>query len=490
MIEFGQYLPDLPDYENPGCTVAKNVIPHAKGYRSFPSATVYSDALTDRALGAIVAKNITGTVYHYAADKTKLYVLSGTSWQDVSRATGYSVNTDEQWSFMQYSNRLYAANFYDETQFMTLGDSTFADSTAPRCRYMGNIFNFLVCANTYDSTDGAVPNRVWWSAIDDPTNWPDPRTDAATAASVQSGLQDLGSGGTIQGIVSGEYGVILQEKAIWRMQYEDPPIVFGFYQIENSKGTFAPKSIASWGSLVFYLSEDGFYMFDGQMSHPIGHNRVDNTLFSEIDRDYFYKISATVDPEEQTVMWAVPVTGHTDGWPNKIYLYNWKSDRWAFIDDTADILVSAATPTTTLEELDALFPSGVETVTPSFDSPRWSRGAPRLSAIKSDKKLHNYIGTAMASTIETSEYGLNKNRRTSVQRVKPIVDGGTTTVAVGTRNALSDTVAWGSDISLNTQGESLHRNSAFYHRFRIKTTGGFNHSQGVDLVEAQDGGKR
>jgi hypothetical protein len=31
-IPFGEWLPDLPDYQNPGVTVAKNVIP--AGYKN------------------------------------------------------------------------------------------------------------------------------------------------------------------------------------------------------------------------------------------------------------------------------------------------------------------------------------------------------------------------------------------------------------------------------------------------------------------------
>ena len=40
MIKFGEWLPDQPDMENSGVTVATNVIPIINGYRSINSLQV------------------------------------------------------------------------------------------------------------------------------------------------------------------------------------------------------------------------------------------------------------------------------------------------------------------------------------------------------------------------------------------------------------------------------------------------------------------
>ena len=49
MIPFGEWLPDQSDLQNPGSTVAKNVLPAARGYRPFASLTELSGAATEEA---------------------------------------------------------------------------------------------------------------------------------------------------------------------------------------------------------------------------------------------------------------------------------------------------------------------------------------------------------------------------------------------------------------------------------------------------------
>ena len=41
MIDFGEWLPDQPELNSKGLTVATNVIPAARGYRSLRGLTFY-----------------------------------------------------------------------------------------------------------------------------------------------------------------------------------------------------------------------------------------------------------------------------------------------------------------------------------------------------------------------------------------------------------------------------------------------------------------
>lgn len=47
MIKFGEWLPDQPDLENKGVTVAENVIPAFEGYRSLSSLGNVSNQATN-----------------------------------------------------------------------------------------------------------------------------------------------------------------------------------------------------------------------------------------------------------------------------------------------------------------------------------------------------------------------------------------------------------------------------------------------------------
>ncbi len=61
--DFAEWMPDLPAHRNPGSTVATNVIPRtSKSYGPMPGLSVYSNALTNRCLGAFAARSAAGSM--------------------------------------------------------------------------------------------------------------------------------------------------------------------------------------------------------------------------------------------------------------------------------------------------------------------------------------------------------------------------------------------------------------------------------------------
>ena len=73
MINFGEWLPDQPDLNLNGVTVATNVIPAAAGYRSIPSFVQVSNAADSALLGLFAAKDNSANVTLFAGDAAKLY---------------------------------------------------------------------------------------------------------------------------------------------------------------------------------------------------------------------------------------------------------------------------------------------------------------------------------------------------------------------------------------------------------------------------------
>lgn len=79
-FEFGEWLPDQPPIGlGNSVAVAKNVIPHARGYRQLSSLSNYSNAIGARCQGAFSAIDNNNNVADFAGDATKLYKLSGTT---------------------------------------------------------------------------------------------------------------------------------------------------------------------------------------------------------------------------------------------------------------------------------------------------------------------------------------------------------------------------------------------------------------------------
>ena len=74
MINFPEFLPDQPALDNPGSTVAQNVIPAARGYRSMKALSDFSSATDTRIRGFIAVKDASENTNVYAGDTSKLYL--------------------------------------------------------------------------------------------------------------------------------------------------------------------------------------------------------------------------------------------------------------------------------------------------------------------------------------------------------------------------------------------------------------------------------
>lgn len=489
-------MPDRGDFENPGLTVATNVLPRTQdSYGPFPDLTVYSDALTARCQGAFAGRSSAGNVTNFSGDASKLYTLSGSSWSAVN--TGFTTGADESWRFTQYGDRVVASNLADELKTWVLdSSSSFAQlsSAAPKARHLAIIDpGFLMVGNTVDTSDGAVPNRVWWSAINDPTSWPTP--GGASAQAVQSDFNDMPAGGWVQGLigaVGGASGAVFMDTSIFRIQYQGPPDVFGFYEVERARGTPAPGSIINVGSFAFYLGEDGFYVFDGARSTPIGNTKIDKTFYSALDQSYFHRISSAVDPINKLVFWAYPTSNASGGNPDRILCYNWELGRWTEAEIECELIYRSLSQGYTLDGLDS-YSTDLDALPFSLDSRAWTGGRLILSSFDTDHKLAFFNGSALAATLEPAEVtGQNGRRLFLSGGIRPIVDGGTLTCAVGYRDTPQASVTYTTATSAGSNGVCPQRISARYIRPRVSIAAGgsWTHAQGYEPQGIREEGLR
>lgn len=535
-VPFGPWLPDLPDYMNPGATVANNVIPLQQSYGSLGQLNAVSSALDARARGAIVARDSSGNNYNYAGNASKLYEVRSTGLTDKSKSGGYATADDDVWEFTLFGTTLVATNLTNPVQSITIGSaSAFADlitsTLTPKARHCATIREFLFLGHTNDATDGLVPHRAWWSAYRDATDF-DPDADT------QCDYEDRLSAGWVQRIVGGtEYGLLFQQRAITRISYAGAPAIFQFDEIDRQRGTPAPNSVIGHGRLVFFLSDEGLYANDGTQSYPIGEGQVDKTFLNQFDINDAHLMSAAIDPVNKLVAWA---------FPGKIYFYNWASRKWSDADVSVDALVNSTSEAYTLEDLDAVFLDstadttldaneasgqtilsvadetlfeagdtvritlnsggidqttvasiGTGTITvddaltgaadsgnrvvrtsidapgyPSLDSPQWKGGGLLFGAFDTAHKLAYFDGDNLEATLETGEADLNPGFLTKAESFRPLVDGGTLNVAIAGRNTLQDAVSFGSSVGLNAIGEANILDEHRYQRARVGITAG------------------
>jgi len=488
MIPFGEWMPDLPDNQNPGATEAKNVLPAGNSYLQINNLVAQTDSLDAQCQGAAHGRDTAGNAFNFAGDASKLYKLTTASWSDVS-GSSYSCAADDSWQFAQYGSDVIAMNVADYPQKFTMGtDVAFSDLTTEFKAACGDVVkDFFVVGNTNDTTDGAKPTRIRWSAQGNHTNW---TVSPVTMADYDDGLNE--THGWITRIVGGSYGTIFQERAISRMIFIGSPVVFQIEQMESGKGTQAPNSVVKFGDIIAYLGNDGFYLFDGVRSTPIGNNKIDKTFFSDLDQNYMNSIYGVNDPINNMLLWSYASVGN-NGIPNKILAYNYSPNaayRWSYGEIETECLTRSLSEGYTAETLES-YNSSLDAITISLDSRYWTGGNIYLSAFNNDHKLCTFTGDPLDATIETAENQLIDGMTSNVMRLRPIIDGsGTVTCQIGTRNLLSNSVTWGNSLSQLSNGDISCRSKARYHRFRINISGGFNFAQGIDITRLKRAGRR
>jgi len=285
-IMFGEWLPDQPGVMG-GVTEAKNCYPVTNGYAPIKSEADYSsDADTD--LITVFAGKYDSVTTLFAASDSKVYKFDSSNFSLTAlNTTGYSAV--EAWDITQFGSKMILANGINKLQSVTLnvipqpiGDLS---ASAPVAKYVTVVRDFVVAAN-----DGTSTSKVYWSDINDETDW----TPAATS---QSDFQVLPDGGDITGLAGGEYGLIFLERAIYRMSYTGSPFFFQFDAISRTLGCISNGSITQYGNLTYFLADDGFYVCDGQSTRSIGAEKVNRWFFSNvIPGEIATGMSSTVDP--------------------------------------------------------------------------------------------------------------------------------------------------------------------------------------------------
>lgn len=470
-ISFGEWLPDQPPVA--GALVdAFNVIPNQIGYGPLPSVSNISNDASDN-LNGLFSGRFGSTTKVFATSSTKIFEYSSSNLNltNISQAGNYSASETGRWSSTQFGKVVLAANGEEILQAYTLGTSSnFADvaSAAPTAHFVSVVRDFVVCGRTNE-----FPNRVLWSDINDETDWvPGPTS--------QSDTQDIADGGNIQGITGGEFGLIFLQKSISRMTYAGAPLYFQFDTISRGLGCLEPKSIAQYGNLSFFLSDDGFYMCDGTKVIPIGAEKVDRFFFNDAELALLNNMSVAVDPVRRCVFWLY--TNNSSA--QSIIIYNWQIQKWSRGETTADFISSVETEGITLESLDN-YSSSIDDLGISLDDRFWVADNTLLAGVQ-DAKIVAFSGANSGAEIVTGDL---VSQNSIITLAKPQIDGGTANVSIASRARLDGAIAFGSVAQADAENRCSLRSHGRYHRIKVLPSGNYTSAVGVDL-DIKAGGMR
>ena len=455
-VTFGEWMPDQSGISG-ALTDAKNVVSQAIGYGPFPTPVSLSSAAAENLTSLYAAKAPDGNTVLFAAGASKIYTVGGTGTLTQVN-TGLTTGSNDRVRFTQFGKSVIISNNSQKLKSWVLGSSsTFAevDASAPIAKYITVVRDFVVVANTYESSV-QQQYRVRWSAINDETDWTE---DVNT----QSDYQDIPDGGQIMGIRGGEFGLVLLERAIHRMTYVGTPFIFQFDNISRNKGCMVSGSIAQYQGITFFLSDDGFYMCDGQNVIPIGAEKVDRFFLNDASETDYPSMSAAIDPVRKLVIWNYKSVDAN----RKLMIYNFQTKKWTYGDAGTDYLGEASSGALTLEELDSVSAS-IDAMTTSLDSLLYIGGKYFLGGTFGTR-VYSYTGVSLTGSIATADIDIGANSVVTLGR--PIVDNGSGSLSIASRTLLNQSVTYGTSTAADSENRVSLRSAGRYHRLKLTPTG-------------------
>lgn len=449
-ITFGEWLPDQPGVTG-AVMEAVNCYPVTNGYAPLRDAADYSDAAGETLLVAFAGK-YAGASALFAASATSIYKFDSTDASlDAVKTTYASV---ESWDVTQFGSKMILANGSNVLQAWDLGGSTTVSdlsAAAPAAKYVTVVRDFVVAANV-----GGEESRVYWCDINDETDW-------TPGAASQSDSQLIPDGGDITGTAGGEYGLIFLERAVYRMSYSGSPYFFQFDAISRTLGCISNGSIAQFGGLTYFLADDGFYVCDGQTVKNIGVEKVNRWFFENAIPDQIPNgMNSTVDPVRKLVIWNFK---NTFG-GRYLLIYSIDLGKWSYGTTDATYLAYGYTPSATLEQVDN-YNSNLDLIDIPLDSRVWAGGQLLAMGVR-EQKIVAISGAYKTAYVVTGDIDVG---RSVVTLAKPIVDNGSATVAVASRDLLTETVEFGTAVAADSENRVSLRSNGDYHRLKVTPTG-------------------
>jgi hypothetical protein len=481
LIPFGNYQPDISDFQSSGALYALNVVPRADGYGPFPAFSSYSSAMAGACRGFFKAIKSDGSIAIFAATSTKIYLLdnSALTWTDVSKgsSTYTAIPSSDQWQFVQFNNFVIAVQINTVPQVFDLTSSTnFADlgGSPPQSKYIWVTNRFVFLGGI-----SGFPYRIQWSGLNATTTW--------TSGTNQSDYQDFADGGLVLGGAGGEYGVVFQQTAIRRITYAPgAPYIFQIDRISDDRGLLCPYSIVRSGDKVFYFGQSGFSKIEpGSFPISVGDERVNRTVLADFDAANKQLFMGVSDPKYNRVMWAYKSANGTSGLFDKIIVYNYVLDRWSPISVSGEFVGSMAQPGVTLEGLDTISAS-IDALPQSLDDYAAS-AIPEIAAVNSSHVLGFFRGTPLEATMETAQQA--GNDRVFVNQMVAVTDAPTVYGSLGTRNRLADAETFSAESAMDSIGQIPLRTGGKYARGRIRIPAGtsWSFATGVQADFQEDG---
>lgn len=258
------------------------------------------------------------------------YVDLGGTRTNISPASPFTGGAGDRWTGGIFNGIAIINNGVDKPHFWAGSTgSDFASLTnwpsTHTCKSIRPHKNFLIAMDTTESSV-RYPSRVLWSAIADtgavPPSWDitDPAREAGNA--------DVEGGDVlIDGLTLGDAFVLYKSASSYLMRYVGGQSVFSIQKIPGGLGVLARNCVVDTPVGHVCLTTGDVVVHSGGVPKSIATDLVRQTIFDEMDPDYYTRAFVTANPSQSEVLVCYPTSGATC---KKAAVWNWRTEVWSF----------------------------------------------------------------------------------------------------------------------------------------------------------------
>lgn len=136
----------------------------------------------------------------------------------------------------------------------------------------------------------------------------------------------------VGGFVKGSYVYICEQRHIYRLTFQEDPVVDGFIFLANHRGCVNNRCHVTVEGRTYMLDEAGVHAFDGEQTEPVSDAiqvifQVDGTSDFQVDWAGDQRLwHAAHDPVRNTIRWFVSMLGQPE--LRHALCYNYRQSRW------------------------------------------------------------------------------------------------------------------------------------------------------------------
>jgi len=173
--------------------------------------------------------------------------------------------------------------------------------------------------NDVGSTD-LNPLLVRWSDQEDYATWTPTATNQAGSFSLSSGSEIIAIKPQRQEIL------VFTDAAVYSMQYQGPPYVWGFQQVGTNISIISQNAVANAANLAFWMGVDKFYVYDGRVQTlPCPLRRF---IFNDLNRNQGSQVFAGTNEGFNEIWWFYCSANSTT--VDSYVIFNYQEKAWSY----------------------------------------------------------------------------------------------------------------------------------------------------------------